>query len=104
MVYDSIRIRRTRSIWFGTNFVDHCSCITSGRTPMVLPTICNSINLARSAGEKDRGSEATEADICLRTKKPFHGTVRAGLFYFIVRRIVYNSRVFAPLIARAVSY
>ena len=33
---------------------------------------------------KVRGSEATEDVFCLRTKKPFNGTVRTGFFYFIV--------------------
>ena len=55
---------------------------------------------------KVRGSEATEGVFCLRTKKPFHGTVRTGLFYFIlvVCLIAYSSRIFAPLTARAVRY
>ena len=51
---------------------------------------------------KDRGSEATEGVFCLRTKKPFHGTVRTGFFYFIVCLIAYSSRIFAPLTARPV--
>ena len=53
---------------------------------------------------KVRGSEATEGIFCLRTKKPFHGTVRTGFFYFIVCLIAYSSRIFAPLTARAVRY
>jgi len=54
--------------------------------------------------QKDRESEATEGVFCLRTKKPFHGTVRTGFFYFIVCLIAYSSRIFAPLTARAVRY
>ena len=51
-----------------------------------------------------RGSEATEGVFCLRTKKPFHGTVRTGFFYFIVCLTAYSSRIFAPLIAKAVRF
>ena len=53
---------------------------------------------------KVRGSEATQCVFCLRTKKPSHGTVRTGFFYFIVCLIAYSSRIFAPLSARAVRY